>query len=183
VSAPGFFTAEFHLRFLPALLAGKWREARNPPQRSPFEGHVPLELTVVPIVCIVFAALGAPGALKGSIAGILLSLAGFGGFAALLFMALRSTWGEPLSYEAFSASVFFFVLFLGATAGVFYASLQARFVLPWALAGAVVGYPLGILAGLWNQKLGFLAFLTVLAARLGMFGLAVLDIVLLFGLR
>jgi hypothetical protein len=90
--------------------------------------------------------------------------------------------------------VFFFIALLGVSSGIFYSTLQTRelwtglgnsrpSVLPWALAGAAAGYPLGILAGLWNQKLGFLAFLPILAARLGMFGLAVTDLVLLFGLR
>ena len=138
--------------------------------------------------------IGAPGATSRSILGTLLSLAGAGGLAALLFMGLKSTWGEPLSYDAFSASVFFFVVLLGASAGIFHASLDREEAwtglgtshLPailWALAGAAAGYPLGILAALWIQKLGFLAFLPILAARLGLFGLIATDLVLLFRLR
>ena len=191
---PGFFTTEFHLRFLPALLAKKWHDARHPPQRSPFSGHVPLELTLMPMACIFLIVLGAPGAIDRSILGLLLSLAGAAGLVLLLVMALKSTFHEPVSYEAFSASVFFFIVLLGASAGILYSTLRRNDIwmelersrapaLLWALGGAAAGYPLGIFAGLLNQKLGFLAFLPVLVARLGMIGLIVTDLVLLFGRR
>lgn len=136
-----------------------------------------MELTLLPIACIVLIAMGLPGALRGAIPGIL-SLVGAGGLVALLVIALRSTLQEPVSYDAFSASVFFFIVLLGASAGLFRAPAWL-----WTPAGAAAGYLLGLLAGLWNQKLGFLAFLPVLAARMGIVGLIVADLALLFGQR
>jgi len=193
MNTPGFFTLRFHLSFLPALLAKKWREALHPPPRSPFAGHVPIELTLAPFACIALAALGAPEALRGSILGILLMAAGLGGMIWLIVMALLQSRGEPPKWEAFSASLFSFFLVLGASAGIMFLALQRktlwmqpeptklRFLLG-AAVGAAAGYPVGVLAGLWNQKLGFLAFLPVLAARLGMIGIFVTDLVLIFGL-
>lgn len=192
---PGVFTPAFHLKFFPGLLAKKWRGLTAPPaQQSPFANHVPLELTLLPMACLFLIAIGLPRAIQHSPVGILLALLGAVGLAGLLFMALKGTWGQPAAYEDFSASVFLFILTLGVSAGIFYGSLnkntlwdqlggESSLTLRASLLGAALGYPLGIFAGLYNQKLGFLAFLPVLAARLGTIGLIATDLVLIFGRR
>ena len=165
--SPSFFTAAFHLKFFPGLLAKKWREMMAPPQpRSPFANHVPLELTLMPMACLVLIGMGLPRAIHHSPLGIVLSFLGIAGLAALLFLALKGTSGQPATYEDFSVSVFLFVLTLGVSAGIFYGSLNknalwdyleggSRLTLRASLLGAALGYPLGIFAGLYNQKLGF----------------------------
>lgn len=175
---PGFFTLNFHRNFFPRLLIGKWREMISPaPPRSPFANHVPLELTLLPMACLFLLGVGLPRALDHSPLGFVLVFLGAAGLAGLLFLALKGSHGEPASYENFSASVFLFILMLGVSAGIFYGDFRA------SLLGAALGYPLGIFAGLFNQKLGFLAFLPVLASRLGMIGLIATDLVLIFGRR
>lgn len=192
---PGFFTLNFHRNFFPRLLLNKWREmTAPPPPRSPFANHVPLELTLLPMACLFLLGMGLPGALKHSPLGIVLVFLGAAGLAALLFMAIRGAWDQPAVYDNFSASVFLFILALGISAGIFYGSLNknalwdhleggSSLTLRAALLGAALGYPLGIFAGLYNQKLGFLAFLPVLVSRLGMIGLIATDLVMIFGRR
>jgi len=178
---PKLLSVEFHTRFFPAFL---WRRFRSKEQRgSGF--HSPFELYIVLAVCIILMTLGTPSALsRGSIAGWAAFGIGAAGLLAMIIHSVASSWGRRPSYEDFLAGCFFFFVTLGLTAGIFTSSLNhySFFLsLLTCLAGLIIGYALGILAGLGLQYLGWLAVGLNGLAYLAIIGMVVLDLVLLSG--
>lgn len=178
---PGLLSIQFHTRFFPALL---WRRFRSKEQRGAGFSS-PFELYIVLAACIILMALGAPSALShGSITGWAACGIGAAGLIAMIIHSVASSWGRRPSYEDFLAGCFFFFVTLGLTAGIFTSSLNHySFLLSLLIcaAGFVVGYIIGLAAGLGLQYLGWLAVALNGAAYLAIIGMVVLDLVLLSG--
>jgi hypothetical protein len=68
-------------------------------------------------------------------------------------------------------------------AGIFAGTLEHSFYigLMGSAAGLVLGYVLGLFAGVWFQYLGLLAVLLNLLASVAIIGMIILDLVLLLG--
>lgn len=178
---PKILSIEFHTRFSPAFL---WDRLR-PKQRTGSTFSSTLELYIVLAVCIVLIAIGAPSALSdGSIAGWIASGIGAAGVLVMIVNSIASSWGESPSYADFLVGFFFFFVTAGLTAGIFISTLEHYPFFQSLLtsaAGLIVGYALGILAGFGMQYIGWLAVILDSLAGLAVFGMLVLDLVLLSG--
>ncbi|MRR54150.1 MAG: hypothetical protein EG824_03375 [Deltaproteobacteria bacterium] len=175
---PKFFSSEFHTRVFPALL---WNRLRR--KESGGTTFVPFEWYIVIAFCLVLAAIGIPYAINHhSIIAWVAGGIGVAGILVLTISSICSRQGSP-SYEEFLWGVFFFLVMLGLTAGIFAGTLEHSFVLGLAgsVAGLLLGYVLGIFAGLWFQYLGLLALLLNVLAIPALIGLIVVDLVLLLG--
>jgi hypothetical protein len=173
-----FFSSEFHTHFFPALF---WSRLRHKERGG--TTFVPFEWYIVIAFCLVLAAIGIPYAIDHH--SIIAWVAGGIGVAGILILTISSICsrqGSP-SYEEFLWGVFFFLVMLGLTAGIFAGSLEHSFALGLAgsVAGLLLGYVLGIFAGLWFQYLGLLALLLNVLAIPAIIGLIVVDLVLLLG--
>lgn len=173
-----FFSSEFHTRFFPALL---WRRLRH--KESDGTTFVPFEWYIVITFCLVLAAIGIPYAIDHH--SVIAWVAGGIGVAGVLVLTISSICSRqrPPSYEEFLCGIFFFLVMLGLTAGIFAGALEHSFVLGLAgsVAGLLLGYVFGIFAGLWFQYLGLLALLLNLLAIPAIIGLLVVDLVLVLG--
>jgi len=184
-AAPAFWSAEFHLRYFPALLKARLR----PPPAEGFQGfrHFSLGLPVLVVTSISLLAIGIPGLVDQPFSVLNLVLTVLGGLVltALLVLSIVSCWGEPVTYAGFEPQVFLFVLLLGVSVALFCArliwQLQTWPAVAVMLAGLLLGYGVGIGAGLWCQVLGPLKGLLLVAALPGMVGLLVVDMVLVAG--
>lgn len=180
-ASPGIWSVEFHTRFFPVFL---WRRFRSKERRGA-GFHSPFELYIVLAVCIVLVALGAPSALaQGSIGGWIACGLGAAGLIAMIIHSVASSWGRRPSYEDFLAGCFFFFVTLGLTAGIFISSINHYSFLPGlllCLAGLIIGYMMGLAAGLGLQYLGWLAVVLNGLAYLAIIGMAAVDLVLLSG--
>jgi hypothetical protein len=176
-SVPKFFSLEFHARFFPRLL---WAHLhRTETERTGFSSI--LELSVLFAVCLIVAVLGiSSGFFHKSVIGWVAGGLGAAGILALMLNSIFSC-EEPPTYDRFLTGVFFFFVILGLTAGVLVGTIKRS--PPWGLltglGALVVGYLLGILAGLWFQYLGWLSLLLNGLAGLAVFGMLVVDLVLL----
>lgn len=175
-----FLSLEFHTRFFPALLWGRLRSSGSAGTGFPstVERHVAF------VICWILVVTGAPSALsRNSIIGWVVGGVGAAGILALLLNSLFSRRGEQPSYEGFLTGVFFFFVFLGISGGVFVGTLDHS--LPLGLlcgsAGLLAGYLIGIFAGIWLQYLGWLSAMVNGLAGLAVFGLIIVDLVLLAG--
>lgn len=172
------FSLDYHLHFFPALL---WNRLRR--RGGDGTTFVRMEYSLVFVFCCILAITGIPNALAHhSVLGWVVGGAGVAGIVAMAVFSIRS-WTGPPSYDNFLTGVFFFLLVLGFTAGVFAGALEHSLLigLLGSIAGLVTGYLLGIFAGLVVQYLGWLAVWVNLVAGLGVIGLIVLDLVLLLG--
>ena len=180
---PRFLSAAFHTRFFPSLV---WHRLRPNAQAagSGFANHIPIGLPIVLLICLVLLLGGLPSAVeRGSPVGWAASGLGLLGAVALLVQSVRAQAGTRPTFDAFRLGVFVFFLTLGLTAGlVLGTGLPAGALKVLAtLGGLVVGYLVGIAAGLWVQYLGWIAAWIELAAGLLALGMVVLDLVFLFG--
>jgi len=181
-AVPAFLSAEFHLRFFPALLAERMR-----PEDKAQAGfrHFSLALPLLVVICFVLLGLGLPNLVDdpSSILGWALTVLGALGLLGLLVLSIASRWGEPVTYQRFEPQVFLFVVLLGASIALFFGRLIWALPPPAAfgvaLAGVVVGYVVGIGAGLWCQVLGPVKDMLVVFAIPAMIGLVVVDLVVL----
>jgi hypothetical protein len=177
-SCPTFFSVGFHTHFFPLLL---WSRLR-PKERSGTT-FVPLEHYLVIAFCVVLTAIGIPHALNHH--SIIAWLSVGIGVAGILTLAIASicSRNESPSYEDFLFGIFYFLVMLGITSGIFAGSLEHSYSigLLGSVAGLVLGYVLGIFAGLWFQYLGLLAVVLNVLAFPAIIGLIVVDLVLLFG--
>lgn len=176
---PQFLSFEFHTRFFPALLWGRLR----PRERSGTSFASAVELHVLFVVCFILLAFGIPIAVSsGSIIGWIVGGIGAAGTVALVINSIFSRKNPP-SYDHFLIGVFFFFVTLGLTAGVFIGSLNHSLSLGLLVgfAGLIIGYLLGILAGLWLQYLGWLASTVNGLAVPAVLGMILVDLVLLSG--
>lgn len=190
---PRFFSLEFHLHFLPGVIRARWHGVGPP--RTGFMPSGTLEIMVLFALCAILLAVGVPG-LVGSDPGrgsMLLAGLGGAGALALLGLSIYSTRGSPLSYDRFDVGLFFFLVALGGTAGLWYAVLTdpdrfagaqwrqshglARSL--WTAGGALGGYLVGVPAALWLQRLGPLGGFISAFALPAIIGLIVTNAVLL----
>jgi hypothetical protein len=191
--APSAFTSVFHLRYLPALLAGRaargLRGLVSRKDASPFAGHVPLEYVVLPFVCLAAAALGASwavpdraGSAMRTLGAVLLAAGGLG-LAAFTGFCIRERRraGGPYSWREFEALPFLLCLLGGAHAGVvFAAATLSPFLAGLGLAaGVLAGYGLGLVVGYWLQALGGLVIVLRMAAGFGVVVVLLTDAILL----
>lgn len=183
---PPFFSVEFHLRFFPGLIRRivfpKKDLDGTACRRS--TGFVSgMDHMIVLAVCLVSFFAGMPGALqKGSVVGWVFGLAGAVGVIALTVMSIVSQRGIRPSYRDFRILTFTFLVFTALTGGLALAqALHLSYGLRILLgaAGTMAGYFLGIMAGLWVQRLGWISTVVDLLAGLSVFGLVIIDIILL----
>ncbi|MGA2224409.1 MAG: hypothetical protein ABSH41_08215 [Syntrophobacteraceae bacterium] len=174
-----FLSVEFHTRFFPAFLWGRLRHK----QRAGSGFNSFFELYLVLTICVVLVAIGVPAALSHRpIAGWVISGIGAAGILAMLINSILSRRGEPPSYDDFLVGFFFFFLVFGLSAGVFIGALEHYPLFQCLLIGAaglLAGYAMGILAGLGLQYIGWLAAVLDPLAGLMVFGMLVVDLVLL----
>jgi hypothetical protein len=180
--APPFFSLEFHFRFLPGVIWRRRAGKREP--RSPFANHFPTELLLVLVACIIAILVGLPASHNGSLVGGIAASLGTIGLIALFVQSVCNQWGRRPTFDEFLAGVFVFLTLLGGTIGLMIGWIEHFGGLTWAMAagGLVVGYLVGIGAGLWGQTLGWIAKQVEGLAFLGCIGLIVLDLVILFSL-
>jgi hypothetical protein len=178
--APGcrIFSVEFHTRFFPELL---WSRLR--PKERQGTSFVPFESYIAVAFCLVLAGVGIPSAITHH--SVLGWIAAGAGLVGLLILSVASIWSRKWSpsYDGFLFGVFFFLVVLGVTAGIFAGTLEHSFSLGLmgGAAGLVLGYVVGIFAGFWFQCLGLLAVVLNFLAGVAVIGMIVLDLVLLFG--
>jgi hypothetical protein len=179
---PGLFSPAFHVRFFPSVL----RRTLFPGKKgyeSPFARHFMVEWMIILALSVLACVFGYAAALgKGSVAGWAFALLGTGGLLFVIVSSIRSQAGTRPSFDNFRAGVFFFLLLLGFTAGLGIGHAnQVTYGtrLLCGLAGAVTGYFVGILGGLWIQYLGWLSETVNLLAWVALVGMVVVDILLL----
>lgn len=164
---PPFWTAKFHLSFFPRLL---WANLKNHPDSR--KSHILYEIPIALVICALMLAWGYPSATQQhSPVGWVLTLLGAGGLIALVAVCVSSTSGVPLNYLQFEPWIFLFLTCLGFFGGLLGPGIFLKLSLEVGLAlspvGLVLGYLVGIKAGLWAQRLGPLRALLALAAGLG----------------
>ena len=181
LQAPPFLSMGFHLRFFPALI---WRRIRphEEPSGSSFANHGSVEYVLTLTAAALAAAIGLPAALRGSMIGIIAAGLGFLAIAALVIFSVVTARGTYASFNGFRLWVFLLCPASTMTAGWFLGSLAHSHVqsLLYGAAGLLGGYPLGIAAGLSAQRLGWFASVLDGLAMLGLFGVIVLDILLVY---
>jgi hypothetical protein len=179
IAPPRFLSVEFHTRFFPAFLWGRLRHK----QRTGSGFNSSFELYLVLTICVVLVAIGVPAALSHrSIAGWIIGAIGAAGFLAMLIISILSRRGAPPSYDGFLVGFFFFFVVFGLSAGIFIGALVHYPLFQGLLVGAaglLAGYLMGILAGLALQYIGWLAAVLDPLAGLVVFGMLVVDLVLL----
>jgi hypothetical protein len=178
-SPPKLLSIEFHARFFPSFL---WNRLRSK-QRTGSGFNSSLERYLSLVVCVILVVIGLPPAVShGSIAGWIASGIGAAGVLAMIINSIASSWGEPPSYDDFLVGFFFFFVTLGLTAGIFISTLGHYSFFQSLLtsaAGFILGYAMGILAGLGLQYFGWMAAILDPLAGLMVLGMLVLDLVLL----
>jgi len=167
----------FHTRFFPALVSERLRGGE---ERRGF--HSILELHLALVACLILLAVGVPLLVAHrSLLGVLLAGPGGLGFAALVVHSLASRSGERVSFEGFLVAPFLFFLTLGPSVGLLVGTLNHAPL--WgavlALTGLVLGYAVGILAGLGVQALGWMAAAVCGLAWLALLGLLFMDLIFL----
>lgn len=179
---PSFFSLAFHTSFFPALL---WRLLHPKSRRyeSTFSGHISLALPVLAIVSILLGIFGI-AAIFGSesIIGWICGILGLGGFVYLLTGSIRSVWGMRPSFDYFRTIIFLFFVVLGLTIGLemgYACRAPYRTEIISGFIGLIPGYLVGIVGGLWAQRLGWMAILLDMIALAAIAGMIVLDIILL----
>ena len=179
---PSIFSGAFHTTFFPHLLSARLRLKKREDEGTSFSNS--MEFTIMLAVCLVLALTGLPsGMARGSLVGWILGIIGILGILTFFTISVLSQLGTRPTYDRFLVGIFFFFVFLGITAGIFAGSLNHSLLLGTlsGAAGLLIGYAVGIFAGLWFQYLGWIAPLLNLLAGLGIIGMITVDLVLLLG--
>ena len=163
---PPFFSAEYHLRFLPRVVGYRLRQYRERSRAGGFRSHVQVEMPLLVVACVLLAIIGLPSAMQhGSIGGWISALLGIGGLVALMAWSIVGEWhwrrkeGHRYGYAEFMPSVFFFCLMTGGSVGLIAGGILSDRPLIgalWALPGLLVGYLVGPSAARWVHALGFM---------------------------
>lgn len=177
---PSILSVEFHLRFFPGLLKRRFRKEENASSFS--SGHLPLEYIVLYFVFVLMAMLGLGAGIKGSIIGWVAGAVGTAGVIFLVVQSIMSVSDVKPSFEAFRFGVFFFLLTLGLSAGLWWGALvDSRLIgIIAGLAGLFIGYWAGLAVGLLIQRLGWISGLVDALSIAGIAGLAVVDLISLY---
>ncbi len=175
---PSFFSLAFHTAFFPGLLRRRLRRHEEPHR---FGGDVPIEYRIALFVCVLTAIFSLPAAGRGSVAGGVIGGLGVVGFLALCLGSLRAGMEHGPTWERFLPAVFFFFVVLGLTTGLLLGGLYHSRVLSLlaGAAGALLGYGAGITAGLWIQRLGWIAAFFDAAAIWAIVGMFAVDVFVL----
>ncbi len=183
VPSPSLLSLEFHAKFFPRLLRSRLSPKKNEPQGTSFSHNMELTAIVMVVVCLALLALGVPMALvQKSLLGWLLAIAGLIGIAYIIFNSTAAQRGQKPTFEKFHIWIFFFFVFLGFSAGLFITAVNHQphlIVFTAGLLGILPGYVAGILAGLWAQSLGWVSGLLNGLAGLAIFGLVIVDMLML----
>jgi hypothetical protein len=121
-----------------------------------------MEMMIASALCLTLAVVGIPLALnQGSIIGWILSIIGVGGVVFLLISSVAAQWGNRPTYDDFLTGIYFLFVSVGIFIGI---PVSMDKHSPWlgvltSFAGLLVGYVLGIFAGLQLQYLGWIAVL------------------------
>jgi hypothetical protein len=178
---PSFLSWNFHTVFFPRLLCSRLRGMKKEGGAVSFGGH--MELTVVLFVCLAALAFGARMAVgRNSLAGWILVTVGAAGSLFIFVSSVVARRGARLTYDGFLIWIFFFFVFLGLTAGLYWGLVNhfSRGVGIGADAlGLMGGYVAGIGMGRWAQNLGWVSRLLDGFAGLAIIGLLVADMLLL----
>ena len=187
---PPFFSAAFHLHFLPRVIAYRLQQYRRREHPQGFGAHVQLEMPLVIFGCLLLMALGLPPAMQhGSIGGWVSAVLGMGGLAALLSLSIagEARWrreeGQRYGYAVFMPSVFFFCVLAGGSAGLITGGVVTNSPMvgyTMSLPGLVTGYLAGPFAARWVHALGFIKTWFIYLAVLGLILLPLEDLVVLF---
>ncbi len=180
---PKFLSLEFHTGFFPRLLRDRLYRKRKESEGTTFSSIT--EMMIALVVCLILAVIGIPSAVtRGSILGCILSVLGVGGIVALLMLSVGSQWSTRPTYDSFLVGVFFFFASLGILIGIPVGMSHHSFMLGAcaSLVGLVAGYVIGIFAGLWTQRLGWMAIVVNALAGFAALILGIAAIVLLFAL-
>lgn len=183
--APAPWTLGYHLRFVPALIRARLGPQ---PQATGFASHAGMMVPIAIVIALVLFSIGLPGMVEGGFDPVsaLLTLLGGGGLLAIIGMSIADAWHEPRSYQRFEPAVFFFLLLLGISIGLFIVRLDREGLGTAAYAtilsgSTLAGYAAGLLLGYWWQALGiFGRFLSVLMYPM-LIGLLVTDLVIMSG--
>jgi hypothetical protein len=177
---PAFFSWRFHTRFFPRVLRQNlWRfDKRN----SPFAPHVRLELVFALVGSLVLLCAAAPFATQGS--RVALGLAGLGAAGTIALVAQRA-WERrttPVTFDGFSVAPFVACVLLGSVTALVLATATNAVgfaVAAYVVPGAIIGYVTGIGAGLYVQRLGWMAGVFKVFAMAMSFGLILVGAVIL----
>lgn len=186
---PPFFSAAYHFRFLPRVIAYRVGQYRRRERSQGFGAHVQLEIPLVIFVCLILVALGLPPALQhGSIGGWVSAVIGAGALVALLGWSISGEWrwrreeGHRYGYAEFMPSVFFFCVLAGGSAGLIGGGVitdDPRMGYLWAVTGLVAGYCAGPYAARWVHALGVVKTWFIYLAVLGLILLPLEDAIVL----
>jgi hypothetical protein len=178
-SRQSFFSREFHIRFFPRVLLNRLR-----PRGRAGSGFFTFDHYVMLAICLFLVIVGAPKAItqKSTMGWVLLGACMIG-FVFLFVQSIVSQWRERPSYESFLVGFFFLFITLGLTAGIYIGTHRHSLALGLlaGTAGLLLGYLLGIFAGLQFQRLGWLAALLNLLVGVAIIGLMIFDLMLLLG--
>ncbi len=176
---PRFLSLAFHTRFFPRVLLNRLRPRGRAGSRFYTFDHF-----VTLAVCLFLVVIATPkaGHHRSTIGWMLLGIGSLG-LLALLIQSIASQCRQRPSYDSFLVGFFFLFITLGLTAGFYVGTRQSSLVqgLLAGAAGSFAGYLLGILAGLQFQRLGWLAALLNVLVGIGIIGLIIFDVLLLFG--
>jgi hypothetical protein len=178
-SGQRFFSFAFHTRFFPGVLLNRLR-----PRGRAGSGFFTFDHYVMLAVCLFLVIIATPKAgYQRSTVGWILFGFGMFGFGFLIVQSIASQWRERPSYDSFLVGFFFLFITLGLTAGIYAGTHQHSLALGLlaSTAGLLLGYLLGIFAGLQFQRLGWLAALLNMLAGIAIIGLMIFDLMLLLG--
>jgi hypothetical protein len=177
---PSIFSWKFHVFGIPRLLRARILGLRTAAGASS-RPHARLELIFALVACLGLAAATAQSARNGSSAGIfLLALA----VAGLLALAVQSAWSArsyPLLPERFAIGPFIACMILGFDIGLAVgrgSDVTQAMRIVYGAAGVLAGYLTGGVAGLFAQRLGWLAPVFSLFSFAASAGLILLAVVL-----
>lgn len=150
-------SAEFHLRFFPALLYSRFGN-KVAASRTSFVSARFMQCVLVLIVAIA-AAFAGVSLLPGFAGWLLLTVAAACVLYVVVISILEARGLEP-TYEGFLFPFFFVCLALGLATGALIGLGEPTVVrLVYGCAGLALGYWAGLLTGLHGQRIGFLAVL------------------------
>jgi hypothetical protein len=176
---PGFLSLAFHTRFFPGVLLNRLR-----PRGRAGSGFFTFDHYVMLAVCLFLVVMATPraGHHRSTVGWVLLG-AGMLGFVFLIVQSIAAQWRERPSYDDFLIGFFFLFITLGLTTGIYIGTHQHSLALGLlaGTAGLLLGYLLGIFAGLQFQRLGWLAALLNILAGIVIIGLIIFDVLLLIG--